>query len=155
MLHLVSLCCLFCSFLRLQVNSIQLFRWMYFFSLGPVLWVTVNFATNKLFAFVEWMYYLEALYALDSVRRNARSLVFSCLLLPWFYACFWVIGCNQAAPCTDQQPFRQVGLPLYLQHSRYNQAGASEYAMSLVGLVAEYGFQRRGCSVLVAILALK
>lgn len=35
---------------------------------------------NKLFAFIEWFFYREALFYLDSVRRTARGLVFMCLV---------------------------------------------------------------------------
>lgn len=72
-----------------------------------MMWLIVNYVNNKVFAFVEWLYYLEALYALDSVRRNARALVFMCLVLPWFHICFWVIQCADGG-CNDQQAYRQV-----------------------------------------------
>lgn len=62
-------------------------RWMYFFAAWPALWLTVSYATNKLFAFVEWWFYREALFYLDSVRRTARGLIFMCLVRldpsPW------------------------------------------------------------------------
>jgi hypothetical protein len=53
---------------------------MYFFALWPTLWMAVSFAMNKLFAFIEWFFYREALFYLDSVRRTARGLVFMCLV---------------------------------------------------------------------------
>ena len=55
-------------------------RWMYFFAAWPALWLTVSYATNRLFAFVEWWFYREALFYLDSVRRTARGLIFMCLV---------------------------------------------------------------------------
>lgn len=55
-------------------------RWMYFFAAWPALWMTVNFFTNKLFSFIEWWFYREALFYLDSVRRTARGLIFMCLV---------------------------------------------------------------------------
>lgn len=53
---------------------------MYFFAAWPALWLTVSYATNRLFAFVEWWFYREALFYLDSVRRTARGLIFMCLV---------------------------------------------------------------------------
>lgn len=53
---------------------------MYFFAAWPALWLTVSYATDKLFAFVEWWFYREALFYLDSVRRTARGLIFMCLV---------------------------------------------------------------------------
>ena len=58
-----------------------LFRWFYFFSLWPILWVIVSLINNRLFTFVEWWFYREALCSyLDSVRRTARGLIFMCLV---------------------------------------------------------------------------
>lgn len=53
---------------------------MYFFAAWPALWMTVNLFTNKLFSFIEWWFYREALFYLDSVRRTARGLIFMCLV---------------------------------------------------------------------------
>lgn len=55
-------------------------RWMYFFAIWPILWMAVSFIMNKLFAFIEWWFYREALFYLDSVRRTARGLIFMCLV---------------------------------------------------------------------------
>lgn len=42
-----------------QVNThgVALFRWFYFFGLAPVLWVVITYANNRLFQFVEWLWY--------------------------------------------------------------------------------------------------
>lgn len=55
-------------------------RWMYFFAVWPALWMTVGYVTDKLFAFIEWWFYREALFYLDSVRRTARGLIFMCMV---------------------------------------------------------------------------
>lgn len=55
-------------------------RWFYFFAAWPTLFVCVSFLTNKLFSFIEWWFYREALFYLDSVRRTARGLLFMSLV---------------------------------------------------------------------------
>jgi hypothetical protein len=55
---------------------------MYFFAIWPALWMVVSFLMDKLFAFIEWWFYREALFYLDSVRRTARGLIFMCLVRP-------------------------------------------------------------------------
>lgn len=55
---------------------------MYFFAAWPALWMVVSFMMDKLFAFIEWWFYREALFYLDSVRRTARGLIFMCLVRP-------------------------------------------------------------------------
>jgi hypothetical protein len=51
--------------LQVNQNGIALFRWMYFFCAWPILWVMVNYANNKIFAFVEWLFYRDAITYLD------------------------------------------------------------------------------------------
>eukprot|EP00775_Hariotina_reticulata_P008974 gene8974-9149_t len=87
-------------------SGVELFRWMYFFCAWPVLWAAVNYANNKLFAFIEWLFYREALYYLDSVRRSARGLAFMCLVLPWFVICFWTAWCDGDNDCRMQGPYK-------------------------------------------------
>ena len=77
-----------------EKNSIELFRWMYFFALWPVLWVVVRYFNNRLFRFIEWLFYREALYYLDSVKRTARAVIFMVLILPWFTVIFQVAWCE-------------------------------------------------------------
>jgi hypothetical protein len=55
-------------------NGIALFRWMYFFCAWPVLWVMVNYANNKIFAFVEWLFYRDAITYLDRCAAWGRLL---------------------------------------------------------------------------------
>jgi hypothetical protein len=50
---------------QVNQNGIALFRWMYFFCAWPILWVMVNYANNKIFAFVEWLFYRDAITYLD------------------------------------------------------------------------------------------
>lgn len=65
--HQPTHACACCAVLPPQVNKngIALFRWMYFFCAWPVLWVLVNWANNRIFAFVEWLFYRDAITYLD------------------------------------------------------------------------------------------
>jgi hypothetical protein len=64
MLHCL-ICCIASAGVQVNQNGIALFRWMYFFCAWPILWVMVNYANNKIFAFVEWLFYRDAITYLD------------------------------------------------------------------------------------------
>lgn len=82
-------------------------RFFYFFSAVPLLFLCVALATTRLFQFVEWYFYRDALYYLDSIRRTARALVFMCLMLPWFVVCFWEAWCPEDS-CQKQATYKAV-----------------------------------------------
>ncbi len=75
-------------------NGIGVWRYLYFFALWPTMFVIINAANNKVFTFVEWLWYRDAVYYLDSVRRTARMLSFSIFMLPWFQIIFNLLWCN-------------------------------------------------------------
>ena len=78
-------------------------RWMYFFSLWPPLWVATRLANNRLFIAVEKMFFMDAIYWLDNVRRTFRRLLFMCLTLPWFQ----VRGRGTTMPTCNSYAMRQ------------------------------------------------
>ena len=66
--------------------------------------VCVGYGVDRLFVLVEWVFYREALYYLDSVRRSARLFVFGLLTLPWFTVVFRASWCSTtgcSAPTAD------------------------------------------------------
>ncbi|KAF6259738.1 Mechanosensitive ion channel-domain-containing protein [Scenedesmus sp. NREL 46B-D3] len=80
---------------------------MYFFCAWPILWVVVNYANNKIFALVEWLCYRDAITYLDRCAAALRSLVFMCLVLPWFVVCFWTLWCDNGG-CEQQGEYKRA-----------------------------------------------